>query len=349
MGKVDVITSVDYYPFGMLARQGKNPEADNYRYNFQGQESDDEVKGKGNTSSYKYRMSDNRLGRFFAVDPLTPKYPHNSPYAFSENRVVDGIELEGLEVLLQKDWEKFLNKIYITNEIEIEKQATETIGKVLITHNYDEMESITFSLNYGGLDDATARGDWGLFKTGYVIENWGWLLRNRKDIRSIQYITHHPTKKALTYALTEVLFGQVIVSNTQGNSFLHLFGSALTTSMFGEETAKWAQDIHEKTPKNLSKIDLAKEAGDKNQERIQDNVKDLINNAWGRSLGTSLAETYNISNNTEWTVELATDYINDVINYWNNSEGTVKKGNITGKEKWVKQWVDALNERNENL
>ena len=28
------------------------------------------------------------------------KYPHNSPYAFSENRVIDGIELEGGEVLL---------------------------------------------------------------------------------------------------------------------------------------------------------------------------------------------------------------------------------------------------------
>jgi hypothetical protein len=42
-------------------------------------------------------MHDPRIGRFFAVDPLTKKYPHNSPYAFSENRVVDGIELEGLE------------------------------------------------------------------------------------------------------------------------------------------------------------------------------------------------------------------------------------------------------------
>lgn len=33
------------------------------------------------------------------MDPLTSSYPHNSPYAFSENRVVDGVELEGLEVL----------------------------------------------------------------------------------------------------------------------------------------------------------------------------------------------------------------------------------------------------------
>lgn len=38
-----------------------------------------------------------RIGRFFAVDPLAPQYPHNSSYAFSENRVIDGVELEGLE------------------------------------------------------------------------------------------------------------------------------------------------------------------------------------------------------------------------------------------------------------
>ena len=43
-------------------------------------------------------MHDPRVGRFFAVDPLFRKYPYNSPYAFSENRVIDGIELEGLEV-----------------------------------------------------------------------------------------------------------------------------------------------------------------------------------------------------------------------------------------------------------
>jgi len=60
---------------------------------------DDEVKGEGNSLNYKYRMHDPRVGRFFATDPLNWKFPYNSPYAFSENRVIDGIELEGLEVL----------------------------------------------------------------------------------------------------------------------------------------------------------------------------------------------------------------------------------------------------------
>ncbi len=42
-------------------------------------------------------MHDPALGRFGAVDPLSEKYMYNSGYAFAENRLVDGVELEGLE------------------------------------------------------------------------------------------------------------------------------------------------------------------------------------------------------------------------------------------------------------
>jgi hypothetical protein len=42
-------------------------------------------------------MHDPRVGRFFAPDPLEKKYPFYSPYQFSGNRVIDMVELEGLE------------------------------------------------------------------------------------------------------------------------------------------------------------------------------------------------------------------------------------------------------------
>jgi RHS repeat-associated protein len=71
---------------------------EDYRFGFQGQEMDNEIKGQGNSLNYEYRMHDPRIGRFFAVDPLTRNYPHNSPYAFSENVVVNAVELEGLEM-----------------------------------------------------------------------------------------------------------------------------------------------------------------------------------------------------------------------------------------------------------
>ena len=61
---------------------------------------DNELKGEGNSLNYTFRMHDPRVGRFFATDPLEKSYPWNSPYAFSENRVIDAIELEGLEKIL---------------------------------------------------------------------------------------------------------------------------------------------------------------------------------------------------------------------------------------------------------
>jgi len=55
-------------------------------------------------------MHDARIGRFWSIDPLTLKYPWNSPYVFSENRVIDGVELEGAEweqSILLNFWIKF--------------------------------------------------------------------------------------------------------------------------------------------------------------------------------------------------------------------------------------------------
>jgi RHS repeat-associated protein len=75
----------------------RHGSSDSYRYGFQGQEKDDEIKGEGNSLNYTFRMHDPRVGRFFAIDPLRAKYPHYSPYSFSGNKVIAFVELEGLE------------------------------------------------------------------------------------------------------------------------------------------------------------------------------------------------------------------------------------------------------------
>ena len=87
---------IDYFTGGVLL-DGRTIESDFYRYSFQNQERDDEIKGEGNAVNYKYRMHDPRINRFFAVDPLASQYPGNSTYAFAQNRLIDGVELEGLE------------------------------------------------------------------------------------------------------------------------------------------------------------------------------------------------------------------------------------------------------------
>jgi RHS repeat-associated protein len=70
---------------------------DDYRFGFNGQEKDNEIKGTGNSLSFMFRMYDSRLGKFLSVDPLFASYPWNSTYAFAENDVIRAIDLEGLE------------------------------------------------------------------------------------------------------------------------------------------------------------------------------------------------------------------------------------------------------------
>lgn len=98
----DVLAYYNYYPFGLQMHGRYNPTDPvgngGYRFGFQGEEKDDEISGSTGTHyAFKYRMYDARIGKFFSVDPLVKKYPYWSPYAFSGNRVIDMVELEGLE------------------------------------------------------------------------------------------------------------------------------------------------------------------------------------------------------------------------------------------------------------
>ena len=94
--RVPIRNIADYSPFGVQL-DGRTIQGDFYRYGYQNQEKDDEVKGAGNSVNYTFRMHDPRVGRFFAVDPLFKKFPILTPYSFSGNEVIGAIELEGLE------------------------------------------------------------------------------------------------------------------------------------------------------------------------------------------------------------------------------------------------------------
>jgi len=103
VGNAVIDRTTDYYPFGLEFGGGGlntfNSVSPNYTYGFQEQEKQQET----GWNSFKWRNYDPSMGRFFNVDPLSEKYSYQSHYNFSENRVVDGRELEGLEVLLLKE------------------------------------------------------------------------------------------------------------------------------------------------------------------------------------------------------------------------------------------------------
>jgi RHS repeat-associated protein len=46
-----------------------------------------------------FRTHDPQIGRFLQIDPISHKYVYNTPYAYAENRVPTGLDLEGLEFI----------------------------------------------------------------------------------------------------------------------------------------------------------------------------------------------------------------------------------------------------------
>ena len=99
----------DYRPIGD-AREIETVDRNPYKYKYQGQERQDEL--GLNWDSFKWRNYDYAIGRFMSVDPLADKYTYNSPYAFQENKMGLGIELEGLEVKRLRGGLKKLGKAY---------------------------------------------------------------------------------------------------------------------------------------------------------------------------------------------------------------------------------------------
>lgn len=72
-----------------------------YRYGYNGKELDKDI--SNDAYDYGMRISDQRLGRFLSVDPITAKYPELTPYQYASNRPIDGIDEDGLEYLPAKD------------------------------------------------------------------------------------------------------------------------------------------------------------------------------------------------------------------------------------------------------
>jgi len=191
-----------HYPFlqgykeinTMSAGLPNRHEAGNeYRYGFQGQEKDDEIKGEGNSIKYKYRMHYPRVERFFAVDPLIAKYPHNGPYNFSENRVNDAIELEGLEAFFIHGTTNFdvlgvnvsPGTHYFNGDQKIVKELPKAFGNTISNSSF----------RWSGDDTDAARKAGGRA----LVEH---ILANRKDGEPITLVGHsHGGNVAIEAAL----------------------------------------------------------------------------------------------------------------------------------------------------
>jgi len=147
---------------------GRNYSSDSYRFGFQGQEKDGEINGATGTSyAFEFRMHDPRIGRFLSIDPLAIKYPYNSPYAFAENKLGLGVELEGLELKtirgtlgIHPNGDVYIKKIdwvQINESAQFYGPNGEVLAKTLFIYNWegDDHQFMTETdepVDYGTLD-----------------------------------------------------------------------------------------------------------------------------------------------------------------------------------------------------
>src|SRR5690554_2199644 len=137
----EIIEENNYYPFGLKHKGYNELSTENpagHKYKYQEQERNEEL--GLNWDSFKWRNYDYAIRRFFNIDPLSEKYAYQSHYNFSENRVIDGRELEGLE------WESIHNEdntttlqltIQLYNEADLDKKQLNKF-KENITQSFTE-------------------------------------------------------------------------------------------------------------------------------------------------------------------------------------------------------------------
>ena len=81
---VGIRSVADYSPFG-VELDGRTQSNSGYRYSFQGQEKENEVKGDGKTFDFGARFYDSRVGRFLTVDPKAREFPWQTTYNYAAN------------------------------------------------------------------------------------------------------------------------------------------------------------------------------------------------------------------------------------------------------------------------
>ena len=134
--RVGIRNSSDYSPFG-VELDGRTVSGEEYRFGFQDQEKDDEIKGEGNSVNYNFRMHDSRLGRWLGVDPHFVSYPAFSPYCSMINNPINVVDPDGKDIYIiiwnSKDNETGHAAIAVDNYKTVEYKAIENGKEVTKT------------------------------------------------------------------------------------------------------------------------------------------------------------------------------------------------------------------------
>jgi hypothetical protein len=118
-------------PFGLTIQPLSITGVNSQNFRFQNQE---KIEDFGlNLNWFKYRPEDPTYGRMWQVDRLADKFVHNSVYAFSENKVTNHIELDGLEAV-RMNFDYFVKKASNPNVRNHLNQASQSAKGILLAN-----------------------------------------------------------------------------------------------------------------------------------------------------------------------------------------------------------------------
>ncbi len=122
---------LNHNPFGMLTPCRNWSAGSEYRFGFNGKESDDETYGEGNAYDFGARIYDPRLGRWLNTDPLEKRHANNSPYLSMGNNPILFIDKEGEDIYIYYvNQDKQITVAQIASNLEIEiKLVSELVPK----------------------------------------------------------------------------------------------------------------------------------------------------------------------------------------------------------------------------
>lgn len=283
-----ILEETHYYPFGLTMAGISSKAAGKLetKMKFQGQEFSNKEFSDGSgldIYEFKYRSHDPQIGRFLQIDPLSEKYVHNSTYAFSENKVTNHIELEGLEsvpvplVLASRNThhstkpntltlnKSSLNPTYSEsysekNILPVNSLVDKIAGTEINSVNFTERVSETITISSARIGSIEGVGEAVIFTS----------FTSKTDVKlSIEDI-----KEIVVKNTTEVSYTKIISRDEKSGEFVISLNPA-DSKIISSKTTSPKVDISDRTSETLLK--LSPKLEDKTLEAIKENKVKLEN------------------------------------------------------------------------
>ncbi|WP_420571921.1 hypothetical protein [Kordia sp.] len=250
----------------------------NYK-TYQGQELTEDL--NLNWYEWKYRFSDPSTGRFISIDPLAEDYVYNSIYAFQENKLGMGIELEGAELIrrAKEGLSQFFTGLFnlSTNETtgEVKRQM-----EIANTENEQKKELIEID-GRNKTNNAISNVSEGLIETS---KGAGQILGTSMEvtgdvISALGMVSAQPEIIALGESVSNAGTGiNIVIDFTDGKDPVKVIGEQVPAAIFGklgkEGTAATRRIAGEKFVKEGK--NHATEAGIKATEKILEETTNIF-------------------------------------------------------------------------